>query len=225
MKAILRWAVTAAVGVATGIAGLGHAAPHPPSETALAITIHVRNYAEVASQTLKESEQAATAIFRKAGVEIGWEETSLPTDQVPATLAGVTALPMADIQLNILPDAYLGRSSLPANALGFAPGAGPGRDTIYVFDSKVRTVFWEMLDAHLRGTMDLAVTRSMILGHVIAHEVGHLLLNQQLHSMRGIMRGQWGFADLRNMALGLLLFTPQQAELMRADIRERHSGL
>ena len=225
MKAILRWAVTVAVGVATGIAGLGHAAAHPPSPTALAITIHVRNYAEVASQTLKESEKAATTIFQKAGVAVGWDETSLPTGRVPAALGGVAMVTLADIQLNILPDTIVDHTNLPADALGLAPGADPGRDTIYVFDSKVRTVFWEMLNAHLRGSMDLTVTRGMLLGHVIAHEVGHLLLNQQLHSVRGIMRGQWGFADLREMALGLLLFTPQQAELMRADVRERHSVL
>lgn len=102
MKAILRWAVTAAVGVATGIAGLGHAAAHPPSQTALAITIHVRNYAEVASQTLKESEKAATTIFQKAGVAVGWDETSLPTSRVPATLGGVAMVTLPGTTFRIV---------------------------------------------------------------------------------------------------------------------------
>jgi len=62
-----------------------------------------------------------------------------------------------------------------------------------------------------------------ILGHAIAHEVGHLLLNRQVHSPHGIMRGEWGFADFRDMTEGMFLFTPQQTEFLRADARRRNT--
>ncbi len=225
MKAILRWTVTAALGLATGIAGVGHAATTPPPETAVAITIHVRNYARVAAHTLEDAERAATVIFRKAGVEIAWDEMSLPAEHLAATPSERAAFTLGDIRLNIVPEMLVGRSRLPDNALGLAPGTGANRDTIYVFDDNVQSLFWKVLNAHLMGNIDVNISRGLILGHVIAHEVGHLLLDQELHSVRGIMRGQWSFADLRDMARGLLNFTPQQAERMQDDIRSRESIL
>jgi hypothetical protein len=225
VKAILRWTVTAGLGLATGIAGVGHTATTPPPETALAITIHVRNYAGVAAHTLEDAERAATAIFRKAGVEIAWDEMSLPAEHLPATPSKRAAFTLGDIRLNIVPEMLVGRSRLPNNALGLAPGTGANRDTIYVFDDNVQSLFWKVLNAHLMGNIDVNISRGLILGHVIAHEVGHLLLDQELHSVRGIMRGQWSFADLRDMARGLLNFTPQQAERMQDDIRSRESIL
>jgi hypothetical protein len=71
--------------------------------------------------------------------------------------------------------------------------------------------------------MDRHVSMGQVLGHVIAHEVGHLLLNQQVHSPHGIMRGEWSFVDFRDMTSGMLLFTPEQAEYLRADVRSRNS--
>jgi hypothetical protein len=54
-----------------------------------------------------------------------------------------------------------------------------------------------------------------ILGNAIAHEIGHLLLNNQSHSASGIMRGDWNLWDLRNASYGYLLFTPQQAKAIQ----------
>src|ERR1700730_8453733 len=61
--------------LAGGLTGLGHAAAAASSETSPAITIHVRNYAGVAPQTLTEAEQVATGIFRKQGAEAGWDRS------------------------------------------------------------------------------------------------------------------------------------------------------
>jgi hypothetical protein len=57
-----------------------------------------------------------------------------------------------------------------------------------------------------------------ILGHAIAHEIGHVLLRTSGHSSTGIMRAQWTAEDLRRAARGQLLFTPEQSELIRAEI-------
>jgi hypothetical protein len=42
---------------------------------------------------------------------------------------------------------------------------------------------------------------------VMAHEIGHLLLGRNSHSVSGIMRGTWGSAELRAIAQGALRFT------------------
>ena len=59
--------------------------------------------------------------------------------------------------------------------------------------------------------------------YAMAHEIGHLLLNQQVHSAHGIMRGEWGFADFRDMTEGMFLFTAEQTEFLRADVRRRNT--
>ena len=57
-----------------------------------------------------------------------------------------------------------------------------------------------------------------ILGHAIAHEMGHVLLRTSGHSSTGIMRAQWTADDLRRAARGQLLFTLEQSDLIRADV-------
>jgi hypothetical protein len=107
------------------------------------------------------------------------------------------------------------RLGLPNNVIGLAPDTDA--QIIYVFESEVETVFWRLLRAQDNGRMERPASRAHILGHVIAHELGHLLLNLKGHTAHGIMRGEVDFTDLHDA----LLFTPQQAEVLRADVRRR----
>jgi hypothetical protein len=223
MKTTLRWTLSAGLALASGFTGLGHAAAVASSETSPAITIHVRNYAGVARQTLTEAEQVATGIFRNAGVETGWAEIVVTAENGQLNSADHPAYNLADIQLNIFPEVMSDRSGLSNNVMGVAPGTGPDRGIVYVLDSKVRTIFWSTLSAYSRGDMDRHVSMGEVLGYVIAHEIGHLLLNQEVHSPHGIMRGEWSFLDFRDMTSGMLLFTPEQAEYLRADVRSRNT--
>ena len=46
-----------------------------------------------------------------------------------------------------------------------------------------------------------------VLGIVMAHEIGHLLLGFGAHSSAGIMSGRWGKFEMDLVAAGLLGFT------------------
>jgi hypothetical protein len=221
MKTAMKWTLIVGLVVASTLAGFSQNTVAASSATNQAITIHVRNYAGVAPQTLKEAENVVTGIFRKAGVEAGWADIVLTAENSHVNSTDRQAYNLADIQLSIFPDDMSDRSGLPDNVMGLAPGIGPDRGIVYVFDNKVRTLFYRMLDAHIRGDMDRHVSMGQVLGHAIAHELGHVLLNQQVHSAHGIMRGEWGLIDLRDAADGLLLFTPQQAGVLQADVRRR----
>ena len=222
MKKALRWTLSAGLILASGLTGLSHAAAAASSEIRPAITIHVRNYAGVAPRTLTEAEKVATGIFRGAGVDTGWADIIVTAENGHVNSTDHQTFTLADIQLNIFPDVMSDRSGLSNNVMGLAPGTGHDRGIIYVLDSKVRTIFWSTLSAYSRGDMDRHISMGQVLGYVIAHEVGHLLLNQQVHSPHGIMRGDWSFLDFRDMASGMLLFTPQQAEFLRTDVRSRN---
>jgi hypothetical protein len=63
---------------------------------------------------------------------------------------------------------------------------------------------------------------SKILGHVIAHEMGHLLLPPNSHSQSGVMNADWDSEQLLRMVKGLLQFTPEQGELIRSHVSTAH---
>jgi hypothetical protein len=221
MKTTLRLTLSAGLVLASGLTGLGGAAKAASPETSPAITIHVHNYAGVPSKTLAEAEEVAREVFRKAGVQTRWADTVLTAENGQENSREHPARTFADIQLSIFTREMSDRDGAPNNAMGLAPGNGPDRKIVYIFESNVEARFWRLTRAQGSARLYRPVSKAQILGHAIAHEIGHLLLNQQVHSSQGIMRGEWGFADFRDITEGLFLFTPQQAEFLRADVRRR----
>jgi hypothetical protein len=61
----------------------------------------------------------------------------------------------------------------------------------------------------------------VILGSVLAHELGHLLLGLNSHSATGIMRAAWGPEELHSAAMGRMGFTASQVR----TIQERYRAL
>jgi hypothetical protein len=221
MKVISRQGLSAALAVAIGFAGLARSVTAAPMEPRPAFVIYLRNYAEVPSRTLAEAERTATEIFRKGGIEVRWREIVMSPHN-----SGVNGVPeelmtLADIQVNIFPDTTPNPGGTVDNVAGVAPGTGPDRTLADVFDGKVRALFWKISSAYFKGDIDWRVSEGHLLGYVIAHEVGHLLLNQQVHSSRGIMRGEWAFADFRDMMSGILQFTAPEVQLLRAEVLRR----
>ena len=69
------------------------------------------------------------------------------------------------------------------------------------------------------------ISLDQVLGHAMAHELGHLLLGSNSHSSAGIMSGKWRAEELKHAAKGDLLFTAQQAKMIHdhalAKIKQR----
>ena len=63
----------------------------------------------------------------------------------------------------------------------------------------------------------------LILGDVIAHELGHLLLGTNSHSPTGIMCANWDHDYLTLALRGRQLFLPEQAASMRAIVIRRYA--
>jgi hypothetical protein len=72
-----------------------------------------------------------------------------------------------------------------------------------------------------RQVQDFAYTYEVdlgtMLGHVIAHEIGHLLLPANAHSPTGVMQPHWDKALARDAVRGSLTFTEAQAARIRAS--------
>ena len=221
MKPTLRRSMSVWFAVSSVVTGFGHCVAAISSETGPTVTIHVRNYARVDQQTLAQAELVASGIFRKAGVEARWIDMVLPTENSTIDSSTHSTFTVGDVQLAICPDFMAKRFNLPEDAMGLAPGTGPNRGAIYVFDGKVSALTWSIVAANSRREVSWFITKGQVLGHAIAHELGHLLLNQEGHSPLGIMRGEWGYAEMRDASRGELLFTPKQAGVLQIEVRRR----
>ncbi len=165
------------------------------TETCRKITVQVSNLAAVPTATLARGQTETSRIFHEVGLVIEWEEyrVSKPVAGCPVRLI-----------VSILPHATAPASSM---ALGYSGGVVHA------------TVFWDRIEelAQTAGSADV------ILGHAVAHEIGHLLMGPE-HSQIGLMRPRWGKADIKMAARGRLRFTPAQAEALRGIVARRATG-
>jgi hypothetical protein len=65
------------------------------------------------------------------------------------------------------------------------------------------------------------VRRGVLLGAMMAHEIGHLLMGVNSHSREGIMSIPWDARKLQQINLGDLGFTPEQAATLKAEALHR----
>jgi hypothetical protein len=220
MKTLWRWQLTVAL-ILAGITVFVGSATASTLKESLTLTIHIYNYAEVAPQTLIEAERVATGIFEKSGVQIRWTEVDAARRSKQANSEDHVSFPLSHIQLSVVTGEMFGRLGLSDDAMGMTPGTGPDRQHVYVSASKVEELLETELGAQRNGIMGQGATKPQILGHAIAHEMGHLLLNLTTHSAFGIMRGAWDFKDLNDAAVGRFLFSAEQGKILRAEVLRR----
>ena len=65
---------------------------------------------------------------------------------------------------------------------------------------------------------------AVVLGHVFAHEITHILQGVIRHSESGIMKARWTAAELDQMAYKDLPFTPEDVQLIHMGIVARTRG-
>jgi hypothetical protein len=99
----------------------------------------------------------------------------------------------------------IGIKSRNPTVVGIAPGSREKRGKLaFVFYERIQD-FSEALE------LDIA----LMLGHAMAHELGHLLLPYDAHSVSGVMRGAWDSTQARAATAGTVTFNPDQARLIR----------
>jgi hypothetical protein len=194
--------------VTFGLASFGRTAFAGQAEP-LTITLHVHNYARVPSAVLTRAEDEATRIYRALGVDLVWVDLSAHSAYPPSE-----NLSKFDLTINILSGVMAERKRAAGDVMGAAPGSPEKRGNLaYVFYARVARL------AH--GVPNDA--ESKILGHVMAHEMGHLLLPANSHTQSGVMDADWDSQQLLRMVKGLLQFTPEQGELIRSHVSSGHS--
>jgi hypothetical protein len=167
------------------------------------LTLVIYDHAHLGERKLAQAESTASEIFQRAGVQLIWVEGFTYAAQRRDVLNPAPEDP-ATLVIKLQPESEAARYGVRSvcGGIGFASGA-----IIFVRNS----------DQH-SGVSD--ATR---IGHVIAHELGHVLLGASAHSIVGIMRGTLLQQDWENAAQGTLGFTHSQNQQIRTWIAEKGS--
>jgi hypothetical protein len=198
--------------LASGRLGLCQDSAREIAEPSLTITVWIYNHAEVPGSTLAKAQHVAGRIFRETGTEVKWLHCQRSAAEPPAHHGCNKPFGFADIALRIVPRSMAAHLDPRRESLGFAipsVGSGHGADA-WVFYHRVE----ELAQSGL-------APRYVVLGHAMAHEIGHLLLGANRHYPQGIMSPDWSPEDLKLATWGMLLFTREQAERIRAEVLAR----
>lgn len=180
----------------------------PPLEPTLNTLIYDR--AHIGSKTLAQAERLATEIFSGAGIEAEWTTASvsdgldLTNDFSAASPGCAQPLHSPTVRAQILPHAPRGFSP---RALGYALPCAERGMQVTIYADRVEIVSLTTLAGFYR-----------VLGHALAHELGHVLLRSQAHGDNGLMKGVWAKSDWQRAAVSTLPFTPGQARAIRQQI-------
>jgi hypothetical protein len=160
-----------------------------------AMTIVVDNRADLRSEVLARAMMHVTRIFGAIGVHTCWACVSPPS-------------PMGFIvHVSILPQLADWPSDSGTHPLGVA-ASGDRDERIYLF--------YDQVDQFAGG---VPVTVDVVLGHVMAHEIGHLLMPQTSDVESGIMRSHWDRPEMQRANNAQFFFTAKQGALIRERLQ------
>jgi len=178
------------------------------------LTVLVYIYAPIPKHDLAIAERTASDIFQNVGVKLSWVDCAMTRPSDELNPACTTPHTPTDIRLNVVPDIAEG-PWVEKFAMGMAVPIPPPRhgQFAYISYARAKTVLHEAPQLSL----------GQLLGHGIAHEIGHLLLGTNSHSPSGLMSARWSTRELKLAARGQLTFSIDQVAMIRSDVRARRA--
>lgn len=174
------------------------------------LRVRVNNYTQASPSIVAKAEREAGRILGEAGLRMVWLDCPMEhyggvhVQQNPC----LEPLEATDIVLRVLSERTENR--FQDTVFGFA--------VVPIFAS----VYYDYaLRSAKRDNDEFEVP--VILGCVIAHELGHLLLGSNSHSGSGVMQPQWGRKQMNQALTGGLLFTHEQSKRIQAEVEKRTS--
>lgn len=166
------------------------------AENGPGLGVCVNNREIVNTFVMLRAQALVTVLFADAGVRIEW----LPSRQCRNMAASVLR-----IQMDAEVPARFGRETL-AYALPYRTSG----TTIHVFYNRVM--------------QDHRSLDAKVLGHVVAHEIGHVLEGIARHSPDGLMKACWTGKDYATMRNHRLPFAAEDVNLMHRGLQPPSAG-
>lgn len=196
-------------GIITGlaIAGTGRAVAAAHEEHGLVYVAAV-NHAGVVGDIWQRAQATASRIYEAAGINVVWIDA--------AATAGASTL-RSNLRSNL---------TIIVSASPSAPGLTSSKHVLgFALQPQNRGRLAYAFYARIQGfARDTRTDAGIVLGHVMAHEMGHLLLARKGHAVVGLMRGRW---DRNEAALnsGTVTFTNDEATVIRKRVAEMTADL
>lgn len=177
----------------------------------LQITVRVYDYTGVQQGTLTRARRQATQIFNRAGLDVQWELCPISEEAAKTNRECERRADAATIQLSILSKSMAKKMANKSNEFGYAVALPNGFGVI-------AGIYY---DRTIREADSVGITRHVMLGHTMAHEIGHLLLGAGGHSPQGIMTPTWRQREVYLAGMNAFVFTKAQSKKIRATTKAR----
>jgi hypothetical protein len=173
---------------------LGLGRPVAASHGMPSVFLYLANEAGVSADIVADARQEVIRIYAQIGVRVIWaaHTTGSPKDPLIIIISPITG--------QLVGPTSLGLAVRGTNSSG-----------------RLAYVFYDRVQPLARKHQ---MREASLLGVVIAHEIGHLLLPYGSHSPSGLMQGEWDDRQFLLARARLLRFTAQQAELIRAHLMD-----
>jgi hypothetical protein len=136
------------------------------------------------------AKKVASNMFASAGVHITWQAGQPESHRSPVIVLSLT-------------------SKTPEN---FPPG-------IFAYAQVFEGVHIRIFVDHVaENAHRLAQLGTLLLAHVMVHEITHMLQGVNGHSQEGIMKAIWTQAEIQRMIVSPLSFTPEDIHLIHAGL-------
>jgi hypothetical protein len=132
-----------------------------------------------------------TRVFADAGVRVEW-------------LSGKQCKYAPSGTLYLILDATA-PSHFKSETMGYAQPYSSGT-AVHIFYDRIRE--------------DHRADFALVLGHAMAHEIGHVLQGVARHSESGIMKGLWSYREFGDMHLGRMRFAPEDILLLQLGSKD-----
>ena len=170
------------------------------SNPELVVVVHVTDYAHISSRELAAAERVAARVYAAAGVRAIWTDGAERTPQPDRAF---------HIDVSLLSrDMVVQKCQTEGIEEGVFGRAASATKRAYIFYNRI-------VDRSVHTRVDV----SRLLGMVLAHEIGHVLLPADSHSASGIMRGTW-----EGRIVNVPNFTDDQGAAIRSLLAAVHAN-
>lgn len=178
----------------------------PPGSAVERMTVSVCTRGSLDRKVVAGAEAAVTSLFDTVNIEVAWAKCDTGLEGSAAVRQHWYTVRLRDGKPFITPEGAL-------DTLGEA-------FLSEVSESYIVDVYYQSVRA-LAGTQE--AEPALLLGYVIAHELGHLLLGPG-HTPEGVMHAAWGRRDLEAIRQGRMRFTPAEGARMRRVLQDVSCG-
>lgn len=160
------------------------------------VDVYLENVGEVPFDILNRAGETTTEIFDETGISMHWPNQRHKPMKKNCIVVGVH-----------FENSFALES--PPDCMGYALPYSNTRRQVHIMIDRVLRCRFACTDPHTR------MSEAALLGHIVAHEIGHVLQGVVRHSEDGLMKESWTSQEMQNMLARRLSFSKRDADLIQ----------